>query len=355
MKKQLLAATLGVALLCGTSLLHAAEPQDPKPFTKAELDQFIADYPGLVQWLGTRNPQADVTRNPWIVSSMRADRDFNARLKEKNWNPDRFFYLFHHINTGLVMAESEKSQAELRARMAKEQKENEARLAKEQKENEARLAEGRQQLDKEMQAANARMRAQLKAQQEQIRNNPYIPPYEKQRILTQMESGYKNNNPVAAAVPTDANSAAEASRKQQANWIAAQEQQIKNNPYMHPMQRQQALEQLKQAKKNLEQSAASAANRAKGAASPDPANQQADLEKMHAQWFTNQKQVINNNPAMPPEQKRIALEQLKRSEKQFQESMTQQANPPSILPKEEKALIDANQQKLAELLTVKKP
>ncbi|MBF0417442.1 MAG: hypothetical protein HQL86_04250, partial [Magnetococcales bacterium] len=135
MKKQLLAATLGVALLCGTASLRAAQPQEQKPFTQAELDRFVADYPALLQGLGKQNPQLEVPRTPWMVSSMRGDPNFNAQLKEKNWDPDRFHYLLNHINTGLALVEAEKSQAEIQARLAKERQESEARLAKERQEN----------------------------------------------------------------------------------------------------------------------------------------------------------------------------------------------------------------------------
>ncbi|MBF0260365.1 MAG: hypothetical protein HQL97_00835 [Magnetococcales bacterium] len=347
MKKQLLAATLGVALLCGTATLQAAQPQETKPFTQAELDRFVADYPGLVQWIGKQNPQVDMARTPWMVSSMRGDPNFNAQLKEKNWEPERFHYLLNHINTGLSLVESEKGLAESQARLAKERQEIEARLAKERQENEARLAEGRQQMEKEMAAANARMREQLQAQKEQIRANPYIPPYEKQRILAQMERNVQSNPaPVTAKVD-----AVEASRKRQAEWIDAQERQIRANPYMHPMQRQQALEQLKQAKKSLTPPAPKAVPAA--AASSDPEAMRAEMEKMHKQWFSNQMQVINNAPTMPPAQKRVALEQLKSSEKQFAESMAKQADLPGILPKEEKSLIEAQQRKLTELFAVK--
>ncbi|GAB0056217.1 hypothetical protein SIID45300_00522 [Candidatus Magnetaquicoccaceae bacterium FCR-1] len=375
MNKQLLAATLGVALLCGTVTLQAAQPQETQPFTQAELDRFVADYPGLVQWLGKQKPQFDTARTPWLVASMRGDPNFNAQLKEKNWDPDRFHYLLNHINTGLALVESEKGQAETQARIAKERQENEARIAKERQENEARIAkerqeneariakerqendarqaEGRQRMEKEMAAANKRMRDQLEAQKEQIRANPYIPPYEKQRILAQMARDVQSNAAPANAPATAQVDAVEAARQRQAAWIDAQERQIRANPFMHPMQRQQSLEQLEQAKKSLKP-VASPANAAPAAAHPsDPAALRADMEKMHKQWFANQKQVINNAPTMPPAQKKIALDQLKSSEKQFTETLARQADIPAILPKEEKALIESRQSKLTELFAVK--
>ncbi|MBF0339944.1 MAG: hypothetical protein HQL95_03155 [Magnetococcales bacterium] len=329
MKKQLVAGALGVLLLFSTGTVQAGENREQTPFNKTELDKFLADYPGFTQWVGKQNNLSDPVRNPWVLSGMRFDKGFTALLKEKGWEPERFFYLLNHVNTGLSMVASEKSQADAQARMDREQKEHEARIAKD-----------RQKMQQDMEAANQRMKEQLKAQQEQIRANPYIPPHEKQRILEQMNRGISTSK---AAPPMDAQAA-------QAQWIASQEQSIRANPYMHPMQRQQALAQLQQTRLSMQQQVKNAPSQPQ-----DPEAVRDEMRKMHKKWFENQKQVINNNPAVPAAQKKSLLEQLQNSEKAFTENLNAAPMAPtSLLPPAEKVLIESNQQKLNELFASKK-
>lgn len=327
MKKHLVAAALGALLASGT--LQAAPPLEQTPFTQSELDRFVADYPGFTQWLGKHHTLSGEARHtPWMMSGMRFDPAFPALLKEKGWNPERFFYVLNHVNTGLMLATTEKNQAEAQARLAKEQKEQEARAAQEQ-----------QKMRQEISAANEKMREQLKAQKEQIRTNPYIPPHEKQRILDQMDRG------ASGMLQGDAQSAGSSAQAQQANWMASQEQAIRANPYLNPWQRQQALAQLQQARASMQ--------RAPTAVQPpkDVEAAQAEMRNMQNKWFENQKQVLMNAPTLPPAQKKAQLEQLQNAEKQFLASRNQ-PGPTPLIPKEESALIQAQQPRLAELLAI---
>ncbi|MBF0213562.1 MAG: hypothetical protein HQM00_08360 [Magnetococcales bacterium] len=332
MNKQVVAAALGVLLLSASGTIQAGPTPgttpEQAPFTKAELDKFLGDYPEFTQWLHKQRAATQAVHTPWILSGMRFDSGFTALLKEKGWKSDRFFYLLNHVNTGLMLAASEKSQAEAEARRAQAQKEQEARNAQAQKE-----------MQESLNASNQRMREQLKAQQDQIRANPYIPPYEKQRILDQM------NRTTTASAPTDAAAMAEAAKTQQAQWIAAQEQQLRNNPYLHPMQRQQALAQLQQARNAMQ--------RASTPVKPlDPEAARAEMITLHSTWYENQRKVLNNNPTIPAAQKKAQLEQLQASEQQFKASLVTPA-PTPLLPPEEQKLIEANQQRLTELLAGK--
>ncbi|MBF0270753.1 MAG: hypothetical protein HQL98_01590 [Magnetococcales bacterium] len=337
MDKKYVAAALGMLLFTMTGSIQAAEPPEQKPFSKTELDRFLADYPGFTEWLSKQHAMSPMSRNnPWVMSGLRFNPAFSAQLTEKGWNPDRFFYLLNHVNTGLMLTSAEKDQAEAQARMAREQKEFEERTAQNQ-----------QNLQQEMNAGQARLEAQMNAQKEQIRTNPHIPPHEKQRILDQMSRHATGANPPLL----DAKAQAEAAQKQQANWITAQEQAIRTNPYMPPMQRQQALAQLQQTRQSMQQQQQ---QQAAAIAKPlNPAATQAEMMATHQKWFENQKQALNNNPAIPADQKKRQLEQLQESEKHFKASLQQAKTPTPLLPPEEKTLIEANQQRLSELFSSK--
>ncbi|MEO5331769.1 MAG: hypothetical protein H7839_07070 [Magnetococcus sp. YQC-5] len=328
MKKHFVAALLWVLVLSFGSSVGAMEPTEQPPFNKTEMDKFLTDYPEFTEWLTKQNAHVDTKRNPWIMAGMRFDKAFTARLKEKQWDPDRFFYLLNHINTGLLLTASEKLQSEAQARMAQEQQANNAQMQKNQ-----------QQMQQEMADANQRARDQLAARQEQIRLNPNIPPFEKQRMLAQMN---RNASTFTAPNPQEA---AQQRQSQQANWFNTQEQYIRSNPNMHPMQRQQALAQLQQARLSQQQAA-------KPAPFPSQEEMRNETITQYNKWFDNQKRAVETNPRIPPAQKKQMLEQLQTSAKQFKESMEPKPAP-SIIPPEEKALVEANQKRLMELLFIK--
>nr|CAX83924.1 uncharacterized protein [uncultured bacterium] len=338
MKKQLVAALLGMLALAVAGNAPAREVTEQTAFNTTEMEKFIADYPGLLKWLGKQNPLYENQRSPWIMSGMRYDKGFTSRLKEQGWEADRFFYLLSHINTGLTINASEKMKAEAQARMEQQKKESEARNAKNQ-----------EQMNKQIAEANQRMAAQLAEAKEQIRTNPHIPPQEKQRILDQMK---ENNTP--ATQPQSAEAAAQQAKAQQERWLTAQEQAIRANPAMHPLQRQQALEQIRQTREWQKRSSANAAPQAMEPRSQSQEQMQAEMIKQNTQWFANQRNLLENNPSIHPAQKKQMLEQLAASEKQFKESISQPSaqpsGPRSPIPAEEKSLIDANQGRLNELL-----
>lgn len=323
MKQHFVAVLLVALFLTLTGYAQATESTDPTPFTQTELDKFLKDYPSLTQWLGQQNSTARNINNPWIMASMRYNQEFTTILKEKNWQPDRFFYLLNHINTGLLMNASENMQAETQERLAKEQQENQTKTAKQQKK-----------INQEITAANQR-------QQAQIRNNPNIPPVEKQRILNQM------NRTTAQTMASTPQEATQNNLNQQQQWLNNQEQAIRTNPNMHPMQRQQALAQIQQTRQFQQKATQEPVY-------PTQEAMQAEIQKQYKKWFATQKQALENNRSIPPAQKSQMVEQLTKSETQFNQSM--EPKPAySIIPPEEKKLINSNQQKLLELLVNTQP
>ncbi|MBF0438174.1 MAG: hypothetical protein HQL93_03540 [Magnetococcales bacterium] len=316
MKKHFVATVLwGLAFfLAGSG--GAAEKMEQSPFTNTELEQFITDYPTFTQWSSKQNPMVDTMHGSWVLAGLRYNKDFITYLKEKKWDPERFFYMLNHINTGLLVNAAEKKQAEMKAQTEKNQ----------------------QKSQQEMAASNQRMRAQMAVQQEQIRTNPYIHPAQKERILASMKTSSASLN----AGPVSMN-------EQQNNWFNSQEQAIRNNPYMHPMQRNQALSQLQQARNAQKQNAAMPV-----AKSLTQEEMQSDMQQLHKQWYVNQKQSIEANVAIPPPQKKWMLDRLQEQEKYLKESTSRQSVAQPIIPGEEQSLINDNQSRLTDLFFKKK-
>ncbi|MBF0180388.1 MAG: hypothetical protein HQM03_10240 [Magnetococcales bacterium] len=323
MKKQFVALLLWVALLGLTGSPATASTNEQTPFTKTEMEKFITDYPNFIQWLSKRNSRFESLHSPWLMAGMRYDKEFTARLAENKWDPDRFFYLLNHINTGLLLTASEKMEAEAKARMEQDRKEMQTQSDQQQQEMRQRTKDDNQEMQK-----------QMAAHQAQIRANPYIPPQEKQRILAQMNQ---------ANLPASGAETAGQITEEQNRWFAAQEREIRANPFMHPMQRQQALQQIRQARQFQQQH--TAAGQPDGPRFRSQEDMQKEMRNQHQEWFRNQKQSLQANQFIPPAQKQEMLKQLAASETQFNASLEPQPIP-SIIPSAEKTLIEANQQKL---------
>ncbi|MBF0296711.1 MAG: hypothetical protein HQL96_16125 [Magnetococcales bacterium] len=322
MKRQFVAVLLWIALLGLTGSAATASTTEQTPFTKAEMEKFLTDYPNFLQWLAKRNARFESLHSPWLMSGMRYDKEFTARLTENKWDPDRFFYLLNHINTGLLLTASEKMEAESKARMEQDRKEMQAQTDKHQ-----------QEMQQRMKADNQEMQKQMAAQKEWIRTNPHLPPQEKQRLLAQMN---------VAPGPIAPEDASRQITEEQNRWFDAQEREIRSNPFMHPMQRQQALDQIRQARRFQQQSATDRASTPRFRSQEE---MHKDMKNQHQEWFKNQTRSLQANQFIPPAQKQEMLKQLAASEAQFNASLEPQPMP-SIIPSEEKALIEANQQKL---------
>lgn len=78
--------TLTLALL-GTVPLRAEQQE---PLSAAELDRFIGDWPGFVAW--SEDADDEATSERW--------------LRDRGWQPERFFYVAARVSAGLVELEA---------------------------------------------------------------------------------------------------------------------------------------------------------------------------------------------------------------------------------------------------------
>ncbi|MEO5376775.1 MAG: hypothetical protein H7832_03170 [Magnetococcus sp. DMHC-6] len=292
-----LALTLAVPVL-GT----ATTPEEPALFSTEEMDKFITDYPKLRDWVADQGWGRSAGKSPWILSGMRYNKKFENLLKEKGWDADRFYYTLNHVRTGLRLIQVE---------AFKQQRD---------------FPSGAKDLETLRNEAKKRLDEQQSAQRKQIENNPNIPPYQKQMWLNQMGRSWGG-----AAQPSWADwmkSQFEA-RKAADKWM------VQNNPYIPPEAKNQILAQIDQ--------------QVIPAAWNPPKDSAEMMERMIAQReseLNNQKNQIQNNPTLSPEQKKQMITTLDKSFEEMKKGATKKSEPLYLIPPEELELVKKNQNKL---------
>ena len=235
MKNKIFVGALLVLLLSISGLADARDFQTRKPFDAAEFNRFTVDYPTLSQWLVEKSMYQGIEGNPWIMSGMRYNDAFIKQLRDKGWDAERFFYLLDHINMGLLT-----SQAELKRDAAK------VVLDQRRKEMQDRMAAGRdkfkEQMQQQVRSSAETAQKQWAAQRERVANNPYIAPQQKQNILAQMDRSQQLSEMTYAA-PSQKEWQAQMDKQRQA-WMAEQKRQIMSNPNIPPQQKQAILVQM---------------------------------------------------------------------------------------------------------------
>lgn len=111
-------------------------------------------------------------------------------------------------------------------------------------------------LSSEAQQAQMRKQEQnwLVEQKRQVSNNPTIPPQQKQQIVARIDRSIAAANAPqreANSNPADRSAQMQAQQKQ---WIEARMQELRDNPTIPPVQKQRMLEQMQNTLKNLEAS-----------------------------------------------------------------------------------------------------
>ena len=331
MKNKIFVGALFALLLSISGLAHAGNPQTRPPFSAAEFNQFMADYPALSQWLVTKSPYQGNEGNPWIMSGMRYDRAFIQQLQKKGWKAPRFFYLLDHINMGLLTSQAEAKRDAAKAVMEQQRERMQARMA-------AGHKKFQEQMKAQMTSSNETAHKQWAAQRARIANNPQIPPIQKKQILAQMD----RSKPSAQQPMNPPNREAwQAKRlKQQQEWIAQQKQQIMNNPYIPPQQKKAMVAQVQRS-----MTAPTPPKWTPGTPPQSPSSWQAQHEKQ----ITARIEQVRKNPNIPPQQKQRYLKNLQRSLQQVKNAPKHMQQTRSIIPEQENSLIKENRMKLMQM------
>ena len=72
------------------------------PFTRAEFNRFMSDWPAYVKWA---KKQGQKYENPQSLGSFRFGSELVSHLKGMGWKPERFFYVASQSARGLAAAE----------------------------------------------------------------------------------------------------------------------------------------------------------------------------------------------------------------------------------------------------------
>jgi hypothetical protein len=103
-------------------------PQEP--FTAAELERFVDDWPALAQW-------AKQTGNPLdILGAQSVEQAMDRFLQDRGWEPERFFYVAGHAMAALLVMDLSEQTPAIIARLEQQKTliERDSRLSREQKE-----------------------------------------------------------------------------------------------------------------------------------------------------------------------------------------------------------------------------
>ncbi|MBF0155901.1 MAG: hypothetical protein HQL57_01785 [Magnetococcales bacterium] len=320
-KKAALAGGALALLLFAASPGSAGEADRPEPFTEAEMERFIADYPKSVAWLSSQERFSRVGANPWVIAGMRHDPEFVKLLESQGWTADRFFYLLNQVNVGLRAEERAKQESQAREHWRRQEQEA-ARQAQ------ARMAESRRQ-----------MQAMAAAQRRDIQSNPYIPGWQKQSMLAQLDQGLRENLPTLPS--------AEAIQQQQRtawnNQIAAQKRMVQGNPYLSPADKKRWLDQLDVLQKGYNPA------QPQSGATPPGSSKEWMKQQQEAQW-AEQRRMIENNPAIPADRKKGMLAELEEAQKRMLAALESSSVRESAITDGELALVRNNAEKLRPLL-----
>ncbi|MBF0182882.1 MAG: hypothetical protein HQM06_00630 [Magnetococcales bacterium] len=146
--------------------------------------------------------------------------------------------------------------------------------------------------DQQLASMRQQQRNWINEQKQQIAANPTIPPGQKQEMLAQLDRSIEGvNQPknMAPAQPPAMVDPAEQQAKMQAQhkqWIEERMKEIRDNPMMPPAQKQQMLDQLQLSLKNADKAAQMAKEQsAKAQSGPLPA-QESQLIKANRQKLT---------------------------------------------------------------------
>ncbi|HAT50071.1 MAG: hypothetical protein HQL07_10865 [Nitrospirae bacterium] len=321
-KRAFLALIVGLSVSWGSA---ASAREVEKPFSDDEIRKFMADYPQIVQTIA----QAPANR-PWIPG-VRHDKGFADQLKAKGWDSDRFFYIFDQLNQGLMIRSALKEQAAATQRMQESTKKFQEESRVHQEAAAQALSAARKEMAEAENKRQAWMKEILDTQENRIRSNPMMHPFQKQQALDAIRQQRSSLRPVAVQATSPADSVKTMQR--------SQIQAIIDNPFMPPAQKYWLIRQMKA------NTAAMARNSVGATAAPAPAPMDSSQAREHAikqqkEWIAQQKASLANNPFIPPAQRQSMTQQMDQYVKNMEENMNQDFSSTVPLQKGEMDLVE---------------
>lgn len=319
-KRAFLALIVGLSVSWGSA---ASAREVEKPFSDDEIRKFMTDYPQIVQAIA----QAPANR-PWIPG-VRHDKGFADQLKAKGWDADRFFYIFDQLNQGLMIRSALKEQAVATQRMQESTKKFQEEARVHQEAAAQALSAARKEMAEAENKRQAWMKEILDTQENRIRSNSMMHPFQKQQALDAIQQQRSLMRPVTVQTTSPADSV----KMMQQSQI----QGIMNNPFMPPAQKHWLVRQMKA------NAAAMARNSVGATAAPAPMDSSQAREhaiKQQKEWIAQQKASLANNPFIPPAQRQSMTQQMDQYVQDMEENMNQDFSSTGPLQKGEMDLVE---------------
>ncbi|MBF0145662.1 MAG: hypothetical protein HQL84_06850 [Magnetococcales bacterium] len=320
-KRGVLAMVLGVSVSLSTVVLAQ---EGEKPFSADEIQRFMADYPAMIQW--NRKKQGDQAwqNHPWMIAGLRYNKEFVEQLAAKGWKSDRFFYIFNHLNQGLMIRKTQQQELESRKRMQEQMKRLQA-------ESRARAASNQEEMAAAAQQRVASMTEQLDAEERRIRQNPYMNPMQRRQaldLLQQQRQFMKQSvNPGSSM------------QDWQEQMRQSQKQAILRNPYISAAQKYWMIRQM-QANKVTATPSNKAAMMHGGEHHMGPGMDRESMFKQQKAWVARQKAAVANNPFIPPQQRELMKRNMDQYLQKMEEGMRADHSEAGSLPKVEMELVE---------------
>ncbi|MBF0110379.1 MAG: hypothetical protein HQL76_14515 [Magnetococcales bacterium] len=299
-----------------------------KPFSDDEINRFMVDYGAMIQEARKRQGNQSMPYHPWTISGMRYDKGFVAQLTAKGWKPDRFFYIFNHVNQGLMIRKTDQERALAEKKMQDEMQ----KLAEQSR---SRNEAARKEMAEAARQRQSWMAGQLDQEERRIRDNSNIPPFQKAQALGMLQQQRRQLAQSSAATATPTREQIDQSRKKA----------IRDNPFIPPMQKQWLLQQFQGQQAKSDQTAS--------AASPDARSQRDQMLRQQKEWIARQQAMVANNPYIPPQQRSVMKRQLDQYVRNMELQMQQNPSNTGFLPEEEMKLVEKYGDRLLDMLQKK--
>ncbi len=111
--------------LTAIGTVDAKSAHTQQPFTSGELDRFIADVPSVSDLAASA--QQDLEKNAQsgdttAMMSTQVCSKYSGNIKEKGWDPDRFYYIYGHVMGVMTFLQMERLLPKLSPQLAQTQK-----------------------------------------------------------------------------------------------------------------------------------------------------------------------------------------------------------------------------------------
>jgi len=125
MKSSVILCCVLLVSLTAIGMVDAKSSNTQQPFTTGELDRFIADVPSIGDLAASA--QQDLEKNAQsgdttAAMSTQVCSKYSGDIKEKGWDPDRFYYIYGHVIGVMAFLQMERLLPKVSPQLAQTQK-----------------------------------------------------------------------------------------------------------------------------------------------------------------------------------------------------------------------------------------